>query len=62
VVPVFDKIYRVDASPYWTQITDNFSNAVGIGLSVPIFNGRSARTNWEKQKLNVKNLGIATGA
>lgn len=58
VVPVFDKIYRVDASPYWTQITDNFSNAVGIGLSVPIFNGRSARTNWEKQKLNVKNLEL----
>jgi outer membrane protein len=31
---------------------------VGIGLSVPIFNGRSARTNWEKQKLNVKNLEL----
>src|SRR4030095_3602985 len=29
VVPVFDKLYRVDASPYWTQITDNFSNAIG---------------------------------
>lgn len=58
VVPVFDKIYRVDASPYWTQVTDNFNNAVGFGLSVPIFNGRSARTNWEKQKLNVRNLGL----
>lgn len=58
VVPVYDKVYRVDASPYWTQISDNFSNAVGIGVSVPIFNGRSARTNWEKQKLNVRNLEL----
>jgi outer membrane protein len=58
VVPVYDKIYRIDANPYWTQITDNFNNAVGIGLSVPIFNGKSARINWEKQKLNVKNLGL----
>ena len=58
VIPVFDKIYRIDASPYWTQVTDNFNNAVGFGLSVPIFNGRSARTNWEKQKLNARNLGL----
>jgi outer membrane protein len=42
--------------PYGSQLTDNFSNNIGLSLSVPIFNGRSARTNWQKQKLNVQNL------
>jgi outer membrane protein len=56
VVPKFDYNYRFFASPYGTQLSDNFSNSVGLSISVPIFNGRSARTNWEKQKLNVSNL------
>jgi outer membrane protein len=46
------------ADPYYTQITDNFNSRIGINLSVPIFNGRSARTAWEKQKLTVKNLSL----
>ncbi|HTD94581.1 MAG TPA: TolC family protein [Chitinophagaceae bacterium] len=58
VVPKFDYNYRIYASPYGTQISDNFSNSVGLSISVPIFNGRSARTNWEKQKLNVTNLAL----
>jgi len=58
VTPVYDKIFRVDASPYWTQVSDNFSNAVGIGINVPIFNGGSARIYWQKQKLNVQNLTL----
>ena len=58
VVPVYDKIYKVDASPYWTQVSDNFSNAVGFGINVPIFNGGSAKIYWQKQKLNVKNLSL----
>lgn len=31
----------------------NFAQAIGIGLSVPIFSGGSLRTNWERTKLNV---------
>jgi outer membrane protein len=58
VVPLYDKIFRVDASPYWTQISDNFSNAVGFGVNIPIFNGGSARIYWQKQKLNVQNLTL----
>ena len=57
-VPVFDTRYNFFANPYGTQFSDNFNNGVGISISVPIFNGRSARINWEKQKLNVKNLGL----
>jgi outer membrane protein len=46
------------ANPYFTQISDNFNNGVGINISVPIFNGNSARINWQKQKLNVKSLSL----
>ena len=46
------------ADPYYTQISDNFNSRIGINLSVPIFNGRAARTTWEKQKLTVKNFSL----
>jgi outer membrane protein len=36
------------------QVDKNFGQAVGIGLSVPIFNGSVARTNYERSKLIVK--------
>jgi outer membrane protein len=58
VVPIYDIRSRSFASPYGTQISDNFRNSIGISLNVPIFNGRSARTNWQKQKLNVDNLAL----
>lgn len=56
VVPTFDTKYSFFSSAYGTQISDNFNNRVGLSITVPIFNGRSARTNWEKQKLNVQSL------
>jgi outer membrane protein len=56
VVPKFGATFFAD--PYYTQITDNFNSRIGINLTVPIFNGRSARTAWEKQKLTVKNLSL----
>ena len=46
------------ANPYFTQLSDNFNNGVGINISIPIFNGNSARINWQKQKLNVKSLTL----
>ena len=46
------------ANPYFTQMSDNFNNGVGINISIPIFNGNSARINWQKQKLNVKSLTL----
>ncbi len=36
------------------QINNNFGQGVGIGISVPIFNGGAARTNWERTKLQVR--------
>jgi outer membrane protein len=50
--------YSFYASPFFTQLSDNLGNAIGISLSVPIFNGHSAKINWQKQKLNVKSLQL----
>ncbi len=37
-----------------TQFNNNFGQNIGIGLSIPIFNGRQARTAWERSQLQVK--------
>ncbi|MGC4035734.1 MAG: TolC family protein [Chitinophagaceae bacterium] len=47
---------RSDA--FFKQFRGNFGQNIGIGLSVPIFNGRAARTAWERSKLTVKNLEL----
>jgi outer membrane protein len=33
---------------------------VGINLSVPIFNNRQLRTNWERSKLNAESIQLQT--
>jgi outer membrane protein len=43
---------------YFRQLNNNFSQAVGLGLNIPIFNGGSARINWQKAKLNVVNAQL----
>lgn len=40
--------------PLGRQIKNNFSQNIGIALSIPIFNEGSARTNLERSKLAVK--------
>lgn len=40
------------------QFRNNFAQNIGIALSVPIFNGKSARTGWERSKLNVQVLQL----
>jgi len=37
-----------------TQFRNNFGQSIGIGLSVPIFNGKQARTGWERAKIGVQ--------
>lgn len=36
------------------QLSNNFGQNIGIGLSIPILNGRQARTGWDRSKLQVK--------
>ena len=40
------------------QLRENFGQNIGIGLNVPIFNGRSARTAWDRSKLTIQNLQL----
>ena len=40
------------------QFRENFGQNIGVGLSVPIFNGRAARTAWDRSKLSVRNLEL----
>jgi outer membrane protein len=39
---------------FGSQLNTNLSQSIGIGLSIPIFNGNSARANWERTKLQVR--------
>ncbi|MCX8020707.1 MAG: TolC family protein [Chitinophagaceae bacterium] len=42
--------------PLGTQFRNNFAQQIGIGISVPVFNGRGARTAWERNKLTLQQL------
>ena len=46
----------ITSDPIGTQFSNNFGQAIGINLSVPIFNGWEARANYEKSRLNIKTL------
>ena len=41
------------------QVFDvNLSQAIGLNLSIPIFNNRQLRTNWERAKLNAETIKL----
>ena len=42
--------------PIGTQFKDNFRQALGLSLQVPIFNGYQAKANWERAKLNQQSI------
>ena len=48
----------VKSNDFRKQMKENFGQNFGIGLSIPILNGRRARTSWEQSKLTVKNLEL----
>ena len=41
-------------TPFGDQLNTNLSQNIGLGLNSPIFNGHSARANWERTKLQVR--------
>ncbi len=53
LAPTFNVI-RQTTTPFFTQWWNNFGQNIGIGLTVPIFNGGVQRTAWERSKLNMK--------
>ncbi len=52
--PVYRPAYEVQYSqvPFWEQIDENLSQAVGISMTIPIFNGWQARTAVEQAKVS----------
>lgn len=47
-----------EVTPLGRQFRTNFGQNIGIGLSVPILNGRQSRTAWERSKLTLQNLQL----
>lgn len=47
-----------ERNTYFRQLKNNFNQNIGIGVSIPIFNGGMARINWQKAKLNVENQSL----
>ncbi len=43
---------------YFDQVSQNFRQSVGLGLSVPIFNSGTNRINYEQSKLNLQSLKV----
>jgi outer membrane protein len=48
-------VYSYGKTPFFSQLNENFNQSVGLSISIPIFNGLSARTNYEKSRINIKN-------
>lgn len=44
--------YKSDA--FYTQLNRYFNQSIGLNLSVPIFNGYVARTNYKRSKINIR--------
>ena len=43
---------------YFDQLNQNFRQSIGLSISVPIANGGSLRTNWQRSKLNIKQVEL----
>lgn len=52
------KQYNYGDLSYFKQMNQNFGQSIGIGLSVPIANGGSLRTSYQRSKLNLKSLEL----
>lgn len=47
-------VYTFGGMTYFGQLNTNFRQSVGLNASVPIFNGSSLRTAWQRSKLTVR--------
>ncbi len=50
-----EKHYLLSPS-FGSQVNDNFGQTIGISLSVPIFNGWQAKANYQRSKIDIKNM------
>ncbi len=49
------KMTGEQGTPFFKQLNQNFSQSIGLNLSIPIFNGYNNRTNYERSKINIQN-------
>ncbi|MEO5891645.1 MAG: TolC family protein [Ferruginibacter sp.] len=49
---------KFSKSTFFNQFDQNLRKSIGLGISIPIFNGSSLRINWERSKLNIKNIEL----
>jgi len=65
VIPVFSPTFsgrkeNKSLGEIWSgfgeQIQSNFGQSIGLGISIPLFNGYTARSNWERASLNIRNI------
>jgi len=54
----YEKSGFMHFDPYFKQIGNNFSYGAGISINIPLFNGYNLRSNYERSKLNVRNLEL----
>lgn len=50
--------YNYSKSHLFNQYTDNFRQSVGLSINIPIFNGSTLRTNYERSKLDIESIGL----
>lgn len=43
-----------ETNPYFSQIKDNFTQAIGVNLQIPILNGLQSRINIERSELSIR--------
>jgi len=53
VRPVYEK------TPFFSQMKDNFGQSIAIGVTIPIFNGLSARSSISRAKVNYEHAKVA---
>jgi outer membrane protein len=51
-------VYTYGNINYFGQLNQNFRQSIGISVSVPIANGGTLRTAWQRSKLNVKQVEL----
>ncbi len=56
--PEYNTIITANRIPYYTQLSNNFRQNIGIQMNFPLFNNGLARTAWERSKLNVISLQL----
>jgi outer membrane protein len=52
------KVGYNNSAAFGTQIDENFRKSIGISINVPIFNGGSLKTSYERSKINIKSLQL----